>query len=286
MADATALERSRLTIRGVRAVLALEDGRITLTKDGPPQASVTFTVAQVRGTVLEPGSRGTRGWIHIAVVGGSLAPPGELAAMSDPYTLPITTRGAVTARRLARMVEKHLRERGLPPEPAFAHSAAVSGRYSSGVSLTRPPGIPGDALEVRADDPAPRQAAGSAPTRVVTTRPDGGGATSTDERSAAATLVAEAAIDARAASDARAAPRVLPAAGVLPVVLSLPGPITPPVLAAPVPTAPPPPGPPGPPEPPVRPRELVVELRQLGELHAAGVLTDAEFEQAKARVLR
>jgi hypothetical protein len=281
MADATTLERSRLTIRGVRAALVLEDGRITLTKDGPPQTSVTFTVAQVRGTVFEPGSRGTRGWIHIAVVGGSLAPPGELAAMSDPYTLPITARGAVAARRLARMVEKHLRERGLPSEPAFAHSAAVSGRFSSGVSLTRPPGIPGDALEVRADDPTPRQAAGPAPTRVVTTRPNGVGVTSTpDERSAAATVVAEAAIDARAASDARAAPRGLPAEGVLPVVLSSPGPITPPVLAAPVPTAPPPP------EPPVRPRELVVELRQLGELHAAGVLTDAEFEQAKARVLR
>ena len=35
----------------------------------------------------------------------------------------------------------------------------------------------------------------------------------------------------------------------------------------------------------VAPEDLVAQLKQLADLRAAGVLSDAEFEQAKARVL-
>lgn len=211
MADGTALERARLTIRGVRAELVLEDGRFTLTKEGPPPTSVTVSVDRVRSTAIEPGSRG---WIHLSVVGGSSTPPGELAAMSDPYTLPLTSRSAVTARRLARLVEKHVHERGVPSEPAFADALATGGRFSSAVSLTR----------------------GPAPVRLS---PDRADATS------------------------------------------------PHLIVSSLPSEPPPPGPPAPPRPSVPPPgdELTTQLRQLGELHTAGVLTDAEFERAKARLL-
>jgi hypothetical protein len=36
---------------------------------------------------------------------------------------------------------------------------------------------------------------------------------------------------------------------------------------------------------PTSDRDPIADLKDLGELHAAGVLTDAEFEAAKAKVL-
>lgn len=318
MADVTALERARLTIRGVRAELVLEDGRLTLSKDGPPSTSFSFAVDQVRGTVLELSSRGGRGWIHLAVVGGTLAPPGELAAMSDPYTIPLTSRSAVTARRLARMVEKHLHERGLPPEPTFAASALERGRFSSGVALTQAPGAVRTVVDPRTDvggPPSSRNgsslaAEGSdlpAPTSHTSAWPRDD---EDDDPRAARIAAAEAAIDERAATEtgplgtsgepAAGEPSVEPAddepsieptaapgGWVEPSGPSLrevtdPG-ASPAPGSSPPPTAPPPLVPP----PPMGSgRDLAAELRQLGELHAAGVLTNAEFEQAKARVLQ
>jgi hypothetical protein len=40
-----------------------------------------------------------------------------------------------------------------------------------------------------------------------------------------------------------------------------------------------------PPTPPTAPPDATTRLRQLGELHQSGALTDAEFATAKARVL-
>jgi hypothetical protein len=329
MAGATALERARLTIKGVRAQLVLEDGRITLAKDGPPATSRSFTVDQVRGAVLEPGSRGGRGWIHIAVLGGTLAPPGELAAMSDPYTLPVTSRSAVTARRLGRIVEKHLHERGLPSEPTFAASALEHGRFSTGVALTHAPGAARDAVGLRteardvatsvsparngsrsvtapassggpraaldgrgpnASSPASGVASGARP---VPGSGSGSGATTSGsrvdddaDRRDIATAAAEAAIDERAADSDDRAPgaEIDEPAAETEITGSEPSAGAPAHGgASSVPTLPPPSQPP----PPAtgHGRDLATELRQLGELHASGVLTDVEFERAKARVL-
>jgi len=50
--------------------------------------------------------------------------------------------------------------------------------------------------------------------------------------------------------------------------------------------APPAPAPVAPvPAPAAAPTDRIAALQQLGELHASGVLTDAEFEAEKARVL-
>lgn len=51
----------------------------------------------------------------------------------------------------------------------------------------------------------------------------------------------------------------------------------------PAPPAPPPPPPPPPPAPELTDR--LAALKQLGDLRAQGVLTDAEFEAEKARIL-
>lgn len=286
MADATALERAHLVIRGVRAELILAEGRITLNKDGPPPTSITFTVDQVRGTVIEPGPRGGRGWIHLGVVGGSSVPPGELAAMSDPYTLPLTSRAAVTARRLSRLVEKHLHERGLPSEPAFVAAASASGRVSSGVAVTRLPeralaGVDGataaggssaglgQTLDLRSEiDDAYRRTEPSSPPPASEPSPP--------PRASEPPSIPSRATSAAASSSSVPSPSPSPVLTPSRASSAVPTP-------SPVPTSPPPPSPPGPSI--ERSRELVAELRQLGELHASGVLTDAEFEQAKAQVL-
>lgn len=150
MSRSTTLERTRLVIDGVRAELVLEDGRITITKEGPTQAApstVSVDVDRLRGTSLNSPSRGGRGWIHVAVAGGSPTPPSELAAAGDPYTVPITSRATSAARRFARLVDKHVAERGMPSDPR------VGGRQlSSGVSLVDPPDPDGGQPETR-DEP-------------------------------------------------------------------------------------------------------------------------------------
>jgi hypothetical protein len=145
MAEGTALERACLAIHGVRSELHVEDGRITITKEVPTRdepSTVTVEAHLVRGTSVNPPSRGGRGWLHLAVVGGSPAPPTELAAANDPYTLPIGGRGTGSVRRFVRLVDKHVAARGMPQE-----NGPNEGQYSSGVSLTSPVAHPGKECE-------------------------------------------------------------------------------------------------------------------------------------------
>lgn len=190
MSDRTALEEQQLVVAGDRSELRLEHGRIVIHKQATTQArptEVTFDIDQVRGASLET-PRGS-GWLHVSVVGGSPPPPSGLAATGDPYTLPLTGRGTSAARRLVKLVERHVQQRGMPPEVAPATA-------SSGVIV-----------HADGDRPVPP------------------------------------AQDADVVSDARVHEEA--ASG-----------------------------------------DVVARLRELADLHAAGALTDAEFEQAKARVLQ
>lgn len=143
MSEATRLERTSHVVPGDRSELRLEDGRITLTKEATTQARptrVTVPVEQVRRVTLKRPSRGRPGWLHLAVVNGSPTPPSELAATGDPYTLPLTARHLHPARRLERLIDDHVRRRGLPhEEPVPAAGAGSSGVI---VSPDRPPSPP------------------------------------------------------------------------------------------------------------------------------------------------
>ncbi|WP_052667024.1 SHOCT domain-containing protein [Nitriliruptor alkaliphilus] len=140
MSDQTALEGARLVVRGERGELAVDQGRITISKQAPTRdapTTVEFGVDQVRGTDLQAPSRGGRGWLHVGVVGGSPAPPGDLAAAGDPYTLPLTSRSVGSARRFAKLVDRHVQARGMPRETGLSE-----GRLSSSVAITRAPVTP------------------------------------------------------------------------------------------------------------------------------------------------
>lgn len=137
MPGETALETQELVVHGDRSELRLEAGRIVVHKDATTQATpteVSVAIEEVRGATLETPPRGGLGWLHLSVVGGSPPPPTGLAAAGDPYTLPLTPRGAGAARRLVRMIERHVQARGLPSE-----SGSVG--TSSGVVLN-PDGAP------------------------------------------------------------------------------------------------------------------------------------------------
>jgi hypothetical protein len=119
MGDTTRLERASHVVRGDRSELRVEDGRITIEKGATTQfrpTTVSFPVSEVRHATVRRPTRGASGWVHVAVVDGSPAPPSELAAAGDPYTLPLTTRGLADARKLARMIDDHVQRRGLPSD--------------------------------------------------------------------------------------------------------------------------------------------------------------------------
>lgn len=119
MARGTSLESQKLVVHGDRAELHVADGRISLHKEATTQRSptdVAVGVDQVRGVTVQPPTRNGPGWVHVSVVNGSPPPPGAMAAAGDPWTLPITSRGTGAARRLAKMVERHVQMRGLPSE--------------------------------------------------------------------------------------------------------------------------------------------------------------------------
>ena len=133
MDDTTALETKDLVVEGDRSELRLADGEFVLRKEATTQArptEVQFDIDRVRGATLQRPSGGEPGWLHIAVVGGSPPPPGGLAAASDPYTLPLAGRANGGARRLARMVERHVQVRGLPSD-----TSATGDSQSTGVVL-------------------------------------------------------------------------------------------------------------------------------------------------------
>ena len=133
MGEQTRLERTSQVIRGERSELRVDDGRLTLTKDATTQArptNVTVPIDRVRAVTLQRPGPGRRGWLHLSVVDGTPAPVSELAATSDPYTLPLRSRHLGPARRLTRAITDHVRRRGLP------HEVDVPAQASSGVVLT------------------------------------------------------------------------------------------------------------------------------------------------------
>ncbi|HET7799550.1 MAG TPA: SHOCT domain-containing protein [Humibacillus xanthopallidus] len=71
------------------------------------------------------------------------------------------------------------------------------------------------------------------------------------------------------------------AAAALPAVQNAPAPVA--VAPAPVAVTPAAPAPPAPPA--LSADDMINQFARLGELHTAGILTDAEFESAKARIL-
>jgi hypothetical protein len=170
MSDATRLERTTHAVTGVRAELQLVEGEVRIEKeaagDGGP-TSVTVPIDRVRGVDLRKPSRSSSGWLHLAVVDGSPAPSTELAAMSDPYTIPLTARHLSAARRFERMVEDHVQRRGLPPETPAARPASSSGVVLTDAPTTSettpeepppPASTAPPAAAAGADDPAPEGA--------------------------------------------------------------------------------------------------------------------------------
>lgn len=129
MREATRLERTSHVVRGERSELRLEDGILSLTKQATTQerpTTVTVPIDRVRGASIEPPSPRRRGWLHLRVVDGTPTPPTELAAASDPYTLPLRARQTRSARRLARMIGDHVQRRGLPaPADGDAGTSSV-----------------------------------------------------------------------------------------------------------------------------------------------------------------
>lgn len=269
----TGLERESLAIKGVRSELRLEGGRITIVKEATTQAhptSVEVDVRTVRGSTLENPKRGGRGWFHIATVNGSPAPVGELAASGDPYALPITKGAVGSCKKLQKLIEKHVKERGLP-----ADVGPNQGRFTSGVvvqSAVKPVAAPmvtvpepaasstgasASAGEAEAEDspvvevePPRKRAAAKRAAAKRTTAKKAAAKKATKKRvpakkatakkaASTKTATAKKAAASGAAGDDRAA-----AAG-----------------------------------------ELVTHLKELASLHEAGILDDAEFAAAKAKVL-
>jgi hypothetical protein len=161
VSEATRLERTTHAVAGDRAELRLQDGVITIVKSATAQVrptEVTVPIDRVRSVEVRKPSRTSSGWLHVAVVDGSPAPVTELAAMSDPYTIPIVGRQVTAARRLERLVADHVQRRGLPPEDA----GSSPGPGPSGVVLT-------DAPTTASTSPTPERSG------AATSPADGGG---------------------------------------------------------------------------------------------------------------
>lgn len=149
MDDTTALETKDLVVEGDRSELRLEAGRFVLRKEATTQAEpteVSFGVDQVRAATLNRPSGGEPGWLHVAVVGGSPPPPGGLAAASDPYTLPLAGRATGSARRLAKMIERHVQVRGLPRDERDTGVRPSTGVVVNPVGTPPPAAASGDDL--------------------------------------------------------------------------------------------------------------------------------------------
>ena len=69
---------------------AVADSDLVLTATGRVEMGEN-TGDQVRSATLRRPGNGAPGWLHVAVIDGSPAPPSELAAAGDPYTLPLTS---------------------------------------------------------------------------------------------------------------------------------------------------------------------------------------------------
>jgi hypothetical protein len=158
VSERTALEGARLVIRGERGELSADGGRIAISKQAltsEAPTTVEFGVDEVRGAQLQSPSRGSRGWLHVGVVGGSPPPPGDLAAAADPFTLPLTSRSLGAAKRFVRLVDRHVQGRGMPTEVPPSE-----GRLSSSVTVSREPT---GARPAEAGGSGPAEADGSGP---------------------------------------------------------------------------------------------------------------------------
>jgi hypothetical protein len=154
VSEATRLERTTHAVAGDRAELRLQDGVITITKAATAQArptEVTVPIERVRSVEVRKPSRAASGWLHVAVVDGSPAPVTELAAMSDPYTIPIAGRQVTAARRLERLVADHVQRRGLPAEETGPSPRPTP----SGVVLTDAPTTASTSTRAPETPPAP-----------------------------------------------------------------------------------------------------------------------------------
>lgn len=139
MSRPTALERAQLRVTGQHGELAIQDGQLTIEKHGASPSTITVGIDTIRSTAIVAPRAGGRGWLHVTVVGGTPTPPGELVAMTDPYTIRVPARSAGAAKRFVRLVHDHLRQRGLPPEPELGTAEPTDGRYSSAVAVTAEP---------------------------------------------------------------------------------------------------------------------------------------------------
>lgn len=153
MNETTRLQRTTHRVRGERSELRLEDGVVTIMKSATSQtgpSEVHVPIERVRSVEVRRPSRAGSGWLHLAVVDGSPAPATELAAMSDPYTIPLATRQVSAARRLERLVSDHVQRRGLPAEA----SGSSPGPGTSGVVLTDAPTTAGSHRPAGVAEPA------------------------------------------------------------------------------------------------------------------------------------
>lgn len=129
MSGSTRFERANHAIRADHGELRLVGGEVVITRqvmtEDAPRV-VRIPADRIRGADLQKPSRGRPGWLHVAAVGGSPRPPTALAAANDPYTVPVTARSLGAARRFCRLVAEHVRDRGLPVEPARSGTGSTS----------------------------------------------------------------------------------------------------------------------------------------------------------------
>ncbi len=244
----TGLEKADLVIRGERSELRLSGGAFTIHKEATTQRTPTeidFTVEEVRGVTLNAPPRGRRGWLHVAVVGGSPPPPSELAATGDPYTLPLTSRAAGSARKLAKLIDRHVQARGKPVD------RPRTGRLSSGV-VVNPSGEPSPKRPLGKDAPRPLARASTPPTSTAGRESSAKGSSKPAGKSTAKA----------AKKSTKAGKRSTKAAPKRPAT-----------------------GGSGLAEGNDVEMDLVTQLQQLADLHRVGALTDEEFERAKGRIL-
>ncbi len=259
----TGLEREAMVIKGVRSELRLEGGRIHIVKEATTQArptSVEVDVRTVRGSTLEVPRRGGRGWYHIATVNGSPAPVGELAASGDPYALPITKGAVGNCKKLQKLIDRHVKERGLP-----ADVGPNQGRFTSGVVVS---GARKPVTAPMVTVPEPAAAPEPADEPVVHVEAPASAAAAEEESAAPRKRATKKAV-AKKPAQKKPAPKT--AAQKKPAqkkpAQKKPAQKKPTQGKAAAAT------------------ELVSQLRELGELHAAGVLDDAEFAAAKKKLL-
>ncbi len=135
MADGTALEIRDLVVPGDRSSRrgASSCARRPPPRPSPPRSRSTWSTCGARRS-NRPRAAGRAGCTWRS---SGAPPPTELAAAGDPYTLPVTSRGAGPARRFVRLVERHVRERGLPV--AIDPVGGSSGVVLTADAPSRPP---------------------------------------------------------------------------------------------------------------------------------------------------